>query len=304
MAVQVSLVVSQFGTNIAFIIFICDMAKSLGVLEIMSAVQFVALLLMVLIPLSWIRTVHNLEYPILGADFLILCGLCIVAVYSFSKIAREGVGPRLEPFESSTCGLLIGTSVFSFEGTPLVLPIKQSMERPEDYWGYFQWIFLGIVIFFVSFSSIGYIAYGGDVQPVVIQNLSADDPLIIGVRFAYALALALSSPLTFLPATRTVEFWIFGVSKVKGEHKWQKNILRAALFCLFGVIAIFGGSCFQQFVAITGAVCCAPIALLYPPWFHLKICAETLLEQVVDVVLIVVGITVATLVLCQSLGIA
>jgi len=304
LAVQVSLVVSQFGTNVAFIIFICHMAKSLGATQVISLVHFVGLLISVLIPLSFVRSVHRLEYPILGADVLILVGLLVVIVYSVKKIMFVGVGPHLEAFQPDTCGLLIGTSVFSFEGTPLVLPIKQSMANPELYWPYFKVIFVGIVVFFVGFSFIGYVAFGSEVRPVIIENLPSEDPLIISVRAAYAAALLLSSPLTFLPGTRTVEFWIFGVSKVKGEHKWQKNAIRSALFILFGWTAIYGGMYFQQFVAICGAVCCAPIALIYPPWFHYKLCAATLWERALDVVLITFGLAVAALVLCQALGLA
>mmetsp|Transcript_41047 Transcript_41047/g.106147 ORF Transcript_41047/g.106147 Transcript_41047/m.106147 type:complete len:514 (-) Transcript_41047:283-1824(-) len=302
LAVQVSLVISQFATNIAYMIFISRIAGSLGIQDYLSVVQVVAAQLLFLIPLCLIRQVHRLELAILGADALIFFGLFVILWFSVGKIATAGTGPGLEPFRPETCGLFIGTAIFTFEGIPMVLPVKQAMAEPEQYWGWFVWMFCGIVAFFMMFSLVGYVAFGDEVRSVVILNLPATDPLVKAVNIAYAFALILGSPLIFLPAGKIVELWIFGTSKQKGQWKWSKNALRAAEFCIFGVVSVLGGSSFDKFVAMTGALCCAPIALIYPPWFHWKLCASTKAEKIIDGFFITLGLGSGALVFYQALA--
>eukprot|EP00930_Biecheleria_cincta_P083233 TRINITY_DN72841_c0_g1_i1.p1 TRINITY_DN72841_c0_g1~~TRINITY_DN72841_c0_g1_i1.p1 ORF type:complete len:499 (+),score=60.36 TRINITY_DN72841_c0_g1_i1:62-1558(+) len=301
-AVHVSLVISQFGTNIAYMIFISQMAESLGLLGVISKPQLILVIVIVLIPLCFVRSIHRMELVILGADMLIVFGLGAVLWYTTGDLLSVGPAPVLDAVRWDSCGLFIGTAVFTFEGIPFILPIRSSMREPEDFWPLFVKVFAGVVLLFVLFGLAGSVDYGQHVQTVVLLNLPAHDPVAIAVRAAYMMALTLSSPLTFLPAGHITELWIFGVVKEKGSKKWQKNALRTIEVCMLGMVALYGGDYFARFLAFVGAFCCAPIAFIYPAWFHLRLCAQSVKEQAVDCFFVLLGIATLVFVVWQSVA--
>jgi len=298
-AVLVSLVFSQFGTNVAYMIFISQMAQSLGSSALLTSAQVIILVVVVLIPLCWVRSIHRLEFAILGADVLIVFGLGAAMWYACQDLFTRGPDPELMAFKPGTCGLFMGTAIFTFEGLPYILPIKSCMRQPELFWPLFLKNFVGIVMVFLIFGSVGYANYGPGVHTVVLLNLPSQDPIAAAVRAAYMFALLLSSPFVFLSAARITELWVFGIVKPKGTKKWPKNAFRAAELFLFGAIAIFGGQYFEKFLAFTGAVCCAPIAFIYPALFHLVLCAESHGAKALDIFFVVFGVVAMVFVLWE-----
>lgn len=299
-AVQISLVVAQFGSNIAYIIFAAQMAESLGSSVYLTRAQLVAVEILLVVPLCLIKNVQSLEYPILGADALIIFGLVAAVVYNLGRLWTAGASPELEAFKTESCGLFIGTAIFIFEGIPTILPIRSSMEEPEKFWSVFTLVFAAVLSSYVVFALSGYFAYGPKVEQVVLLSMPAGDPIVTAARAGYALAMVLGSPLCFLPAARVTELWAFGIVK-PGNRSWAKNALRAAEVCCFGIVASYGGAYFDKFLAIVGAVCCAPIAFIYPALFHLRLCACSLQTKVLDFFFIVQGIVAMIFVLLQVL---
>jgi len=301
-AVHVSLVISQFGTNVAYMIFISQMAEALGILTMMGREQLFMLIVAVLVPLCFLRSIHRMEFAILGADVLIIFGLAVVLWYAVTDLAATGPSPSLSAYRPDTCGLFIGTAIFTFEGIPFVLPIRQSMKEPEKFWSIFSKTFACIVLLFVLFGLGAYVDYGTSVRTVVLLNMPAGDPISTSVQAAYMLALTLGSPLVFLPAGRITELWIFGVVKEKGSKRWQKNSLRTVEVCFLGVVALYGGAFFEKFLAFQGALCCAPIAFVYPAWFHLQLCAKSWGEKAIDFFFILLGLAAMVFVLSQAIA--
>lgn len=299
--VQVSIVVSQFGICIAYIIFIGQLAASMNFMR-SSAVMFLQLIL--LIPLCLIRSVENMEYPNLVADILIVFGLAVVLVSSVMVIAaydRPEASSTIVPFNKSTCGIFIGMSIFTFEGIPMVLPIQSAMKEPERFNSIFYMMFAGIVTLFTLFGLLGYVAWGNAVQTVVLLNLHRTSALTYVVKVGYMAALILSVPLMFLPGARITELWVFGVLK-RASFTWEKNALRAIEVTAFALIAVKCQDYFDRFLAFTGAFCCAPIAFIYPTLFHLRLCAKTPAEKALDVFLILLGIAAVVVALYGSLA--
>ena len=68
-------------------------------------------------------------------------------------------------------------------------------------------------------------------------------------------------------------------------------------------IATGGGSSFANFVALVGGIMCVPLTLIYPAYFHLRLCGDrtTWWQRAEDVACLVVGVlgTVA----CTSVSI-
>lgn len=300
-AVHVSLVISQFATNVAYLIFISQMATSLGALRWLTEPTTMLLVLLVIVPLCFIRNIHKMEYAILGADVFIVFGLGIAVYYCLSDIVAGRLDSSVPSFKPATCGVFLGTAVFTFEGIPFILPVRSSMREPEKFWPLFVKVFTCILIFFAAFGLMGYVDYGSQVKAVILLNLPQDSLLAASVRFAYMVALILGSPLVFLPAARITELWIFGVVSPKGSKRWSKNVLRTLEVCLFGVVALYGGAYFEKFLAFTGALCCAPIAFIYPAFFHLRLCARSCKEKVVDLLFIALGLAAMIFVTFESI---
>eukprot|EP00927_Polykrikos_kofoidii_P079966 TRINITY_DN7681_c0_g1_i1.p1 TRINITY_DN7681_c0_g1~~TRINITY_DN7681_c0_g1_i1.p1 ORF type:complete len:501 (-),score=73.49 TRINITY_DN7681_c0_g1_i1:58-1560(-) len=300
-AVHLSLVISQFGTNISYIIFIAQMVESLGSAAYVNRAQVIMIIVIVIIPLSWIRSLERLEYAIIGADVLIVFGLGTVLWFACQNLLAQGPDPEIVSFKPATCGLFMGTAMFTFEGLPYILPIVSSMREPEKFNQVFFLNFLGILTFFCAFGLAGYAAFGQGVQTVVLLSLP-QGAASVAARVAYCVALILSSPLVFLSAARITELWVFGVGKAKGVCKWPKNLFRCVVFCIFGIIAVYGGEYFDKFLAFVGAVCCAPIAFIYPSLFHLLLCAEGIGWKVLDVFFIVLGLVAMAFVLWETFG--
>eukprot|EP00415_Alexandrium_ostenfeldii_P001526 UN1526 len=194
----------------------------------------------------------------------------------------------------------MGTAIFTFEGIPFILPIRSSMREPDRFWQLFTRVFFCIALFFVLFGLVGYADFGASVETVVLVNLPRGSTIASSVRAAYMVALILGSPLCFLPAARITELWAFGVVKEKGSRKWQKNALRTAEMCFLGAVAVYGGNVFEKFIAFVGGLCCAPIAFIYPAYFHLRLCAETPSAKAFDCFFVALGFVAMVFVVAQA----
>jgi len=314
LAVQVSLVISQFGTCVAYIIFISQLVNSIGHV---GTPWIMCVLFPILVPLCLIRSVEHLEYPNLIADILILFGLVVVIVYGCITMAstdaidtllwsirgdysmwREQLDDphykAVVPFRPETCGIFIGMTIFTFEGVPMVLPIRNSMAKKERFIPLFAGVFACISLLFCLFGLIGYISYKRRVETVVLLNLPEDSAWTMAAKFGYMLALCFSTPLMFLPAARITELWAFGASEEDpdkdGDRIWRINAMRTFEILTFCLIAVLCGPYFERFLAFVGALCCAPVAFVYPALFHLILCADGATAKALDIMLLWFGV--------------
>ena len=108
--------------------------------------------------------------------------------------------------------------------------------------------------------------------------------------FKHSLAILLSFPLTIYPAIRITET-CFGNSSGKSSLivKWQKNIFRAILVIMLGLIAYLEREHLSIFISLVGSFCCIPLMFIYPSLFHFKI-SKSIFVRCKDVLLVVFGI--------------
>jgi len=125
--------------------------------------------------------------------------------------------------------------------------------------------------------------------------------LALQSQVGYCGALVCSFPLVFLPAQRILELWTFGVTP-KAVKKHQKNAFRTLVTCCCAAVALYGGAYFAEFLAYVGALCCAPLAVVYPPLFHVSLCATTWAQRIVDWTLVVAGVVVMAFVFYQTIS--
>ncbi|KAF2749674.1 amino acid transporter-like protein [Sporormia fimetaria CBS 119925] len=293
-----SITISQIGFVCTGLIFTADNLHSFfnavtkGNTTPMSVNLLIAVQLVALIPLSYIRNMSKLGPVALLADVFILIGLVYIYSFDISKlIQRGGFDPSIRMFNPRDWTLTIGSAIFTFEGIGLVLPIQSSMKHPEHF---NKLLYSVMAINTVVFASVGILCYGtfGDnVNVEVINNFPQDSKLVNAVQFLYALAVMVGEPVQLFPAIRIIEGKIFGHRSGKREPftKWKKNIFRSLLVMVCGIISAVGATNLDKFVALIGSFACVPLVYIYPAFLHFKGIAETPYQKIGDIMMMTVG---------------
>jgi proton-coupled amino acid transporter len=292
-----SVTISQLGFVCAGTVFVAQnlhsfaQAVSHGRNPISTDV-LIALQLIVLIPLAFIRNISKLGPAALLADICILVGLAYIYWYDIASLIDYGMDKTVTLFNPQQYTLTIGAAIFTFEGIGLILPIQSSMKQPEKF-EYLLWaIMLIITIIFTSVGALCYATFGSATKIEVISNFPQDSKLVNAVQFLYSLAVLVGTPVQLFPALRILEGKMFGRRSGKKDAftKWKKNGFRTILVVLCIGIAIWGANSLDRFVALIGSFACVPLVYIYPPLLHYKGVAETRMAKAGDILLMTVGL--------------
>ncbi|PKY02122.1 hypothetical protein P168DRAFT_257227 [Aspergillus campestris IBT 28561] len=291
-----SIVLSQLGFVSAYIVFTAENLQAF-VLAVSNCKSFIDIKFMVLmqlvifLPLSLIRDISKLGFTALVADLFILLGLIYLYYYDFLTIATQGGISDIVSFNPSTWTLFIGTAIFTYEGIGLIIPIQESMKRPQQFPGVLAGVMVIITIIFLSAGALSYAAYGSTTKTVILLNLPQDDKFVNAVQFLYSLAILLSTPLQLFPAIRIMENELFTRSgKYNPRIKWQKNGFRFFLVMICAFVAWGGAEDLDKFVSLVGSFACVPLIYVYPPLLHLRACAHSRKQQIADIALTIFGV--------------
>ncbi|KAJ3169352.1 neutral amino acid transporter [Geranomyces variabilis] len=290
-----SIALSQAGFCCAYYIFIAQNLRDF--LMVVSDCRlvwpdwvFIAIQLAAYIPLSWVRKIKHFSITSLVADVFIMVGLAYILYLDVLTIATRGIATDFVWFNNQSFPLFVGTAMFAFEGICLILPIGESMKRPEQFGKVLCACTALIGAIFFSVGAAGYATFGAQVETVVFLNLPPGAPTQL-VQLVYALAIVLSFPLTVYPTIRITEHALLGARDGKHDAgvKWLKNAFRAALVALLGVVAWFGADNLDKFVALVGCFACIPLSFIYPSLFHWHV-AGSRLERAKDAALVGFGV--------------
>ncbi|KAJ2917436.1 hypothetical protein MD484_g2996, partial [Candolleomyces efflorescens] len=301
-----SIVVSQIGFVSAYTIFVAENLQSfvLGVtncLKLIPVPYFILMQLVIFLPLALIRDLAKLSSTALIADAFILVGLLYIFGSEIRIIADRGIAD-VKMFNPRDFPLFIGTAVFSFEGIGLVIPITDAMREPHKFPKALSGVMAFLVVLFGGAGALAYLAFGSEIQTVVLVNLDSKSKMVQSVQFLYALAILLSVPLQLFPAVRILENGIFaGSGKGDPRVKWQKNFFRFAMVGVCTVISWAGAADLDKFVAFVGSFACVPLCYVYPAMLHYKAVAQTRRQRIADLVMIVFGLVAAAYTTTQTI---
>lgn len=295
--ILISIAISQLGFVCAGVIFTAQNLRSFlnaitpGAITPLSTTALIALQLIVLVPLAFIRNISALGSAALLADVFILVGLTYIYWFDISSLVQNGLHPSVELFNPDYWTLTIGSAIFTFEGIGLILPIQSSMKEPEHFPKLLYIVMAIITVIFTSVGLLSYATFGGNTKTEIISNFPQDSKLVNAVQFIYSMAVLIGTPVQLFPAMRIIEGKVFGhlSGKKDGLTKWKKNAFRSFLVGICILISIFGASDLDKFVALIGSFACVPLVYIYPPWMHFRGIAESRSEKVFDILLIVVG---------------
>jgi solute carrier family 36 (proton-coupled amino acid transporter) len=291
-----SITISQLGFVCAGTVFVAEnlfsfvdaVAKGSSPL---STNALIALQLVVLIPLAFIRNISKLGPAALVADVFILLGLTYIYYFDLAVITKNGIDSTVRLFNPNHYTLTIGAAIFTFEGIGLILPIQSSMKRPEKFERLLYVVMLIITIIFTSVGVLCYATFGSATQIEIISNYPQDSKLVNAVQFVYSLAVMVGTPVQLFPAVRILEGKLFGHLSGKRDSftKWKKNGFRTGIVIICGLISILGAGNLDRFVALIGSFACVPLVYIYPPYLHYKGVAESRIAKFGDILFMALG---------------
>ncbi|KAI8386826.1 transmembrane amino acid transporter protein-domain-containing protein [Blakeslea trispora] len=297
-----SIAISQMGFVCGGTIFIVEnITEAIRALSgnkvILNNVAVLMMLAILLTPLVLIRNIAKLSPTALISDVLIVAGLLALLVFDCIQLFDHGepkTGPGIHwLFNSQQYSVFIGTAVYSFEGIGLIIPIRDSMEKPEKFPAVLTFVMVLVASTLCTVGVLGYIAFGKDVQTVALLNLPSG-VISSFVQIGYAVAVLLSNALALFPTIRIVEQMVFG--ERTGKHnlsiKWQKNGLRACIVIVATLVAWGGANDLDKFISLIGSICCCPLSLIFPPLFHMALPTTKGMKKTMDLILIVFGLSV------------
>ena len=122
---------------------------------------------------AMIRDISKLSGTALVADFFIVLGLCVLYYFDIFTFATKGIAD-IHLFNPKDFVLFLGTAAFAFEGIGLVIPIQESMTRPEKFKFVLTSVMIILIVVFTSIGALSYAAYGSAVKTVIISSLPQD----------------------------------------------------------------------------------------------------------------------------------
>ena len=268
---------------------------------------YMLLTIPIVAPLTYIRHLAFFSTPNLIANIFVVCSLGLMLGTAIDGIVNNSVMTDghvvitnwtcTSDKEHSAClwidtssfMMFLGTSVYAFEGITMVIPIKNSMEHPEDLPKMLLVVIFTVTCLFALFGSLNFIAYGQETEAVIISNLPKTNQLVVTLMFVVVAVFMF--PLMIFPAARIIEKRFYKQERNSGK-KWQKNFIRTNIVVLCVAIGIIGGDQVDKLVSVIGGAFCVPLALVYPPVLFLKSrsCDSTFSNSLVPAGLALFGI--------------
>jgi len=235
-----------------------------------------AFMVVIEIPLSWIRDIRKLTFTNILANFLILYGLCAciwLAVGTDITDSTDGNSileeiQHLEPIKSEWSSF-VGTAVLLFEGSiTLFLPLQESVDTPESrqkFPSIYKKTILSIILFYCFFALTCWVAFGDNVQTALTTSLPMG-VMTTTVQLAYSLAVIFTFPLQAYPALEIICRTLRPSNKKTSSN--HRKLITSTTVVLLSFIAIAEMKSLDHVVSLVGALLGCPIAFVFPPLIH------------------------------------
>ena len=272
-AVQMSLILFQFGLVVSYFIFVTDTLIALVAdfsncslqLDPTVVIYINALLQL---PISFLRNLRSLALAATIADLCIVSGLVLVVCSCLQVISIHGI-QRVDAFKPNTAPLFIGTSVLSYEGVACMIPIKECMQHPDHFKSVLTTATIVVCFVYVLVGLLGLLAFGDTVEQNVLISIGAHGAVSHMVSFLYIIAILCSLPLQAFPAYRVIEKILqIPSGKHNDTAKWTKNVLRSFILMSLAGFATATRSYLHYIVAIIGGLAGVPMGFVLPALIH------------------------------------
>ncbi|EAS06664.2 transmembrane amino acid transporter protein (macronuclear) [Tetrahymena thermophila SB210] len=212
-AVSTFIVIFQVGCCISYVIFFMKFLENVfGMAGKTQENDIIYLLiaLAIIIPMSFINSISAFAKISILANFMIVVTLLAIFSYNIQKIGE--LQPDIysrnlnDTFDFSRIPMMIGVSIYAFEAIGLIFSIRNSVENPQLQFGaIFRNTNIVMVSVYIVFSVVAVIAYGDDMNEIILFSLPNDQKSVQFFQIIYAFALIMSYPLQLLPTFQILE---------------------------------------------------------------------------------------------------
>ena len=274
----VCLGISQAGFATAYIIFI---SANLHQIYGWSRLAICAGCIPGLVGLVQFRELSSLSPFSVLANTANFCALSAVLFQDY-----EHYTPHNDTIhKANASGMLhvIAIAIYSMEGVGLILSLKTSCKRPQDFSFLLIATLTVISLFMVVFGSAGYWAFGVATDAPITLNMASHWSSTFAIC-ALCLGLYLTFPVMMFPIWNIVE---------PPNMPWQKRVLLRTSIVLCSAGVAFKIPNFGKFLALVGSSICTLLGFVFPSYFHLYTFGKELPfhEKVIDVFLLVGGLS-------------
>lgn len=295
--VELGIALMQFGVCLTYLIFVpqnlhecCLAVTGLHV----PKMYFLAIMLAIEIPLSWIADIRKLTPTNVVATLLIAFGLCSVLGLALDRgctfnsstgqyIFRTNLSDM--PAITNAWFIFIGTSFFMMEGSmTLIVPLQEAVYSQEDRKKFPRInaiCTMGIVLFYIFFSMVCAAAFGNHIETAMTASLRG--VLATIVQAAYSVAVILTFPLQAFPAMQVTCNALMGSASGPDNksvcngltYGVKRSIVATLVILSLGVIAVVSIDFLGNVVSILGSLFGIPLALVFPPLMHNKLVKDS-----------------------------
>ncbi|XP_063224883.1 proton-coupled amino acid transporter-like protein CG1139 [Bacillus rossius redtenbacheri] len=264
--VDIAICITCYSTVCVYLVFVATTAKQIVENYYPEEDFDIRLYIAVAMPVAYLLAlVRNLEYLVpvsAAANVLLVAGFAITLYYMFREapsVADKAYVAPLARLPTFLC-----TALFAMEGIGVVLPVENTMVKPEHFLGCPGVLNIGmgvVICLFAVLGFCGYLRYGDDTQASITLNLPSDEILAEVAKGLIAVAILFSVGLQFIVPTD-----IMWTKLKKGVHSWRRTkevAYRLSVMTLIGAVAIAVPN-LGPIISLVGAVCYSTMGLFCP----------------------------------------
>lgn len=264
--VDYGLMATYFSAGCVYIVFIgSSLEKVINVAaELDWNVRIYILLTM--IPILLIGQIRSLKYLVpfsALANLFIVVTFAITLYYIFKDPLKFDDKPNFASF--ATLPLFFSTVIFAMEGIGVVMPVENSMAKPQHFLGcpgVLNTAMGTVITLYAVIGFFGYVRYGELSAGSVTLNLPTEDTLAKVAQLLIALAILFTFGLQFYVPMDIL--WRKIHDKIpKNKHNMSQIAIRSGLMVLMGGIALAVPD-LEPFIGLVGAIFFSSLGLLVP----------------------------------------
>mmetsp|Transcript_24986 Transcript_24986/g.58630 ORF Transcript_24986/g.58630 Transcript_24986/m.58630 type:complete len:546 (-) Transcript_24986:76-1713(-) len=322
--VKLGIAFMQSGICLTYLIFVPQNLKTVTSILFgydVNASYFIIVMLLIEVPLSWIRDIRKLTITNLLANSLILYGLITCLYLAFSNVVKSETNQgaiaefadrfsNLKMFNTEGWFLFIGTSVLLFEGSiTLLVPLQDAVFREEDRKNFpivYHKVILSIICFYCIFGTCCWMSFGNEVNTVLTTSLPPGF-MATSVQLAYSLAVIFTFPLQNFPsleiATRAIATSLEGSCGNRFVFLRNRSVIASLCVFMLALVGVAAMDSLDKVVSLMGGLLGCPLAFIFPPLIQNKL-DENITKERKRNNLIIAGLGFCAMIVATSTTIA
>ncbi|KAL0884072.1 hypothetical protein ABMA27_016096 [Loxostege sticticalis] len=224
--------------------------------------------LMFLVPILLFTQIKNLKYlaPFSGFANLLLVLTFMICLYYISTDFPD-IAAQPMSVDIGRLPLFIGTVIFAMEGIGVVLPVENTMAKPQHFLGcpgVLNITMSVVVMLYMLMGFLGYVKYGDEAMGSITLNLPTGDDEIPALMAKCFIVLAIFFTYTLQFYVPMEIVWRNTKEHVANKyHNLAQSVMRA-VFAILTVIAAATLPRLEQVIGLEGAFFYSFLGLIAP----------------------------------------